>query len=169
LCRVQPPGAAPEAPISEISSVFPIPPEPAPRAAVKERRFRARAAARPKATFLLQGRFLIRRSRASGTPRGRMNDSPARRALRQAGPTARYPAAPLPPLFLDGPTLDAPDCVADPDPRSRREAAACFRAIPFGAAPHFAIWPSPHPRIRWTVASRASAACAGHETRPPPS
>lgn len=74
-------------------------------------------------------------------------------------------AAPI----LDGPTLDAPDCVADPDPRSQRAAALRFRAIPFGAAPRVAIRPSPNPRIRWTVASPARAVCARRPTRPPPS
>src|SRR3954447_18575747 len=47
LCRVQPPGAAPETSNSEDSSVFPIPPQPAQRAADKERRFRARAVSGP--------------------------------------------------------------------------------------------------------------------------
>jgi hypothetical protein len=32
-------------------------------------------------------------------------------------------AAALPPLFLDGPTLDAPDCVAEPDRRNHCAAA----------------------------------------------
>src|SRR5206468_1144189 len=44
LCRVQPPGAAPEPSNSGDSSVFPIPPQPVQRAADTERRFRARAA-----------------------------------------------------------------------------------------------------------------------------
>src|SRR6202034_1728386 len=65
----------------------------------------------------------------------------------------------LPPTCSDGPTLDAPDCVADQDPRKNRYAAERkLRASPyslritFGGAPRVAFWPSPHPRIRWTVA-----------------
>src|SRR4051794_3818676 len=76
----------------------------------------------------------------------------------------------------DGPTLDAPDCVADQDPRNDRDDAErklgtslCFIAIPFGVAPRVAFWPSPHPRIRWTVASPGGAIRAHGNTRPPPS
>ena len=82
----------------------------------------------------------------------------------------------LPPTCSDGPTLDAPDCVADQDPRNdRADAKRKLRASsrsggsPFGAAPRFAFWPSPHPRIRWTVASPGRAICARHAPRPPPS
>src|ERR1035437_16935 len=82
----------------------------------------------------------------------------------------------LPPTCSDGPTLDAPDCVADHDPREDRADAerklrpSFFSAgIAFGAAPRVAFWPSPHPRIRWTVASPGGAIRAHGHTRPPPS
>jgi hypothetical protein len=75
----------------------------------------------------------------------------------------------------DGPTLDAPDCVTDqPQRKIRRQAerqlrpAARSARIRVGAAHAVAIWPSPHPRIRWTVASPDSASCAHGPTRPPP-
>jgi hypothetical protein len=80
------------------------------------------------------------------------------------------------PRFLDGPTLDAPDCVADQDPRKNRadaerklRASSCFARIPFGRAPRVAFRPSPHPRIRWTVASPGGATRAYRDTRSPPS
>src|SRR2546421_12629718 len=47
LCRVQPPGAAPETSNVGVSSVFPIPPQPAQRAADMEWRFWGPAGARP--------------------------------------------------------------------------------------------------------------------------
>ena len=81
----------------------------------------------------------------------------------------------LPPTLLDGPTLDAPDCIANQDPGSiRGSAERQFRSscplpvIRFGEAPRVAFRPSPHPRIRWTVASPDSAANALGSTRPPP-
>ena len=149
------------------SSVFPAPPEPAQRAADKERRFRARAACGPRLHYLFQGQFdtaqLIIRLREE-----RICDR--RRALwRHAGLSATDQAAPCRQRFLDGPTLDAPDCVADPDPWNHCADAPCFLAIPFGTAPRVAFWPSPHPRIRWTVASPGRARCAHRHTRPPPS
>src|SRR6476661_788014 len=81
----------------------------------------------------------------------------------------------LPPTCLDGPTLDAPDCITDQDRRNRADAERKLRAsfcsarIRFGPAPRVAFWPSPHPRIRWTVASPGSAVRAYRDTRPPPS
>ena len=100
-----------------------------------------------------------------------------RRALRRrTGPSAIDTAVSFPPTCLDGPTLDAPDCVADQDPRNdRADAKRKLRTSPrsggspFGAAPRSAFWPSPHPRIRWTVASPGRAICARHAPRPPPS
>ena len=81
----------------------------------------------------------------------------------------------LPPTCSDGPTLDAPDCVADHDPRKNRagaerklRASRYSAGIAFGGAPRIAFWPSPHPRIRWTVASPGSAKRASRDTRPPP-
>ena len=75
----------------------------------------------------------------------------------------------------DGPTLDAPDCVADQDPRTIRDTAEprlraplCANGIRFGEAPRVAFWPSPHPRIRWTVASPGGAIRAHGKPRPPP-
>ena len=74
----------------------------------------------------------------------------------------------------DGPTLDAPDCVAKPILRTiradaeRQLRAASSAAIAHGAAPWVALRPSPHPRIRWTVASPGSAIRAHGQTRPPP-
>jgi len=173
LCRVQPPGAAQEALKSGDSSVFPALPQPAQRAADKEWRFQARAASGPRSPSRSRdgSRFGITDYRAAG-PRyamsgGRFGAVPGRQ--RQ---TRRL----LPPTCSDGPTLDAPDCVADQDPRKNRADAerklrASFRSarIPFGRAPRVAFWPSPHPRIRWTVASPGGAIRAYRDTRPPPS
>jgi hypothetical protein len=82
----------------------------------------------------------------------------------------------LPPTCSDGPTLDAPDCVADHDPRKNRadaerklRASFCSVRIPVGPALRVAFRPSPHPRIRWTVASPGRAIRAHGITRPPPS
>ena len=108
-------------------------------------------------------------------PRGPICDG--RRAFRRrTGPSAIDTAVSFPPTCLDGPTLDAPDCVADQDPRNdRADAKRKLRTSPrsdgspFGAAPRSVFWPSPHPRIRWTVASPGRAICARHAPRPPPS
>jgi hypothetical protein len=87
--------------------------------------------------------------------------------------TRRRPCRPHVP---DGPTLDAPEYVADHDPRKKRAGAErklhpSFRSpgIPVGPAPRVAFRPSPHPRIRWTVASPGGAIRARRHTRPPPS
>ena len=141
----------------------------------QERRFRARAASGPR--YFLCSRDGLRHGRT---------DYPDPKAVRYAMAGERFGAAPglqrktrrsiLPPTCSDGPTLDAPDCVADQDPRNDRDdAKRKLRAShrpggpPFGAAPRFAFWPSPHPRIRWTVASPGRAICARHAPRPPPS
>ena len=156
------------------SSVFPIPPQPAQRAADKERRFRARAASGPRLPSCSRDGF-----------RHGMTDYPGRRP-RYAMAGERFGAAPglqrqtrrhlWPPTCLDGPTLNAPDRVAEQDsPNNRADAGRklrttlCFGGIRFGPAPRDAFWPSPHPRIRWTVASPGSATRAYRETRPPPS
>jgi hypothetical protein len=75
----------------------------------------------------------------------------------------------------DGPTLDAPDCIADQNPQKIRILAERQLRLPFylpdagfGSAPRVAFRSSPHPRIRWTVASPDSAPCALGSTRPPP-
>ena len=156
------------------SSVFPIPPQPAQRAADKERRFRARAASSPR---------LPSCSRDSQTRHNRLS-GPHRARYAMAG--ERFGAAPgfqrqtrrrlLPPTCSDGPTLDAPNSVADHGPRNKSadagrklRASSCSAGIPFGPAPRVAFWPSPHPRIRWTVASTGRAIRAHGHTRPPPS
>src|SRR3954468_4896168 len=73
----------------------------------------------------------------------------------------------LPPTCSDGPTLDAPDCVADHNPGTiRLDAEPRLRAWrrsdrnTIGTAPRVVFRPSPHPRIRWTVASPGGAARA---------
>ena len=86
-------------------------------------------------------------------------------------------AAKVPPTELNGPTLDAPDCSADRDinsgkssPNSTRiNRASCFAGVEFGTALRAAFRPSPHPRIRWTVASPDRAFRAGRSARRPPS
>ena len=157
------------------SSVFPIPPQPAQRAADKERRFRARAVSGPRLPSCSRDGFRHDLTDYRGLQRPDM---------RTAG--ERFGAAPgfqrqirrrcLPPTLLDGPTLDAPDCIAEPEPgKNRADAKRKLRAPPcsvrimFGGAPRVAFWPSPHPRIRWTVASPGRATRAHRHTRPPPS
>ena len=158
---------------SEVPASFRSPPRPAQRAADKEGRFRARAASGPRLPSCSR----------DGFGRG-ITDYPGRKApicggrrapWRHAGPSATDKAALLPPKCSDGPTLDAPDCVADHDPPNIRadaerklRASLCSARIPFGPAPRVAFWPSPHPRIRWTVVSPGGAIRAGHGTRPPP-
>jgi len=154
------------------SGVFPIPPQPAQRAADKERRFPARAASGPRLPSCSRDGFRhgITDYRAAW-PRYAM-------AGRRFGATPGFQRPTrrrlLPPTCSDGPTLDAPDCVADDDPRNRADAerklraSLCSARIPFGSAPRVAFWPSPHPRIRWTVASPGRAICACRDTRPPP-
>ena len=162
--------------LSGDSSVFPFPPQPAQRAADKEWRFRARAASGPRLPSCSRDGL-----RDGATE---YQDPPTGPDMRTAGEC--FGAAPgfqrqtrrrlLPPTCSDGPTLDAPDCVADHDPGNNRadaerklHATFCFQRIPFGPAPRVAFWPSPHPRIRWTVASPGGAIRAYRDTRPPPS
>jgi hypothetical protein len=124
---------------------------------------------------LVQGRLQTRHNRLSGPLKGSTYDG--RRALRRrAGASAIDKAAPFAANCSDGPTLDAPDCVADHDPRNNRadaerklRASFCSDGIPFGVATRVAFRPSPHPRIRWTVASPGGAIRAHGHTRPPPS
>ena len=155
------------------SSVFPIPPRPAQRAADKERRFRARAASGPRLPSCSRDGF---RNGMADYPGRKAPICDGRRALRRrAGPSATDKTALLPPMCSDGPTLDAPDCVADDDPwknradAERKLCASLCPGIAFGRAPRLAFWPSPHPRIRWTVASPGRAIRAHRDTRPPPS
>jgi len=129
---------------------------------------------RSQVTILFQGRLQTQHNRLSGF------------TARYAMAGERFGAAPgfqrqtrrrlLPPTCSDGPTLDAPDCVADHDPGKNRadaerklRASFCSQGIPFGVATRVAFWPSPHPRIRWTVASPGGAIRAPGRTRPPPS
>ena len=84
-------------------------------------------------------------------------------------------AASLSPSIPDGPTLDAPDSIADQNPgpirghAERQLRSSCpVPGFRFGSAPLLAFRSSPHPRIRWTVASPGSAARALGSTRPPP-
>ena len=154
LCRVQPPGAAPETSSCGVSSVFPIPPQPAQRAADKERRFRARAASGPRLPFCSRDGFDSAQPIVG--PQGAGMRSPAGALAPRRAVSERQGGKLSPPTCLDGPTLDAPECKADRDPRSKRADAepkprASF-GIPVGGA-KAAFWPSPHPRIRWTVAS----------------
>jgi len=131
---------------------FSGPPQPAQRAADKERRFRARAASGPRSPSRSRDgfRFGLTDYRAAG--------------LRYAMSGGRLGAVPglqrqtrrlLPPTCSDGPTLDAPDCVVDHDSGKNCAdaepllcASFCIPGIPFGEARPFAFWPSPHPRIR---------------------
>jgi hypothetical protein len=154
------------------SSVFPIPPQPAQRAADKEWRFQARAASGPRLPSCSRDGS---RNGVAEYPGRKAPICGSRRApWRHAGPSATDNAALLPPKCLDGPTLDAPDCVAADDlGKNRAEAerklcASFCSGIAFGGAPRLAFWPSPHPRIRWTVASPGRAICASRDTRPPP-
>jgi hypothetical protein len=99
------------------------------------------------------------------------------RVLRRAG--RQQKAAPLPPRCSDGPTLDAPDCDADRDPggnyadaKQKLRASPCtdlaIGDLPFSKALKGVFRPSPHPRIRSTVASHGRAKCACRPTRRPP-
>ncbi len=120
--------------------------------------------------------FARRYSLISGPQRG-PNANPRRALRRHALPSATNKGD----IFCrhrvpDGPTLDAPDCIADQNPRKtrfdaeRRQLCAPFHStdIRFGSAFQVAFRPSPHPRIRWTVASPDRALCALGPTRPPP-
>ena len=154
--------------------------QPALRAADTERRLRARAASDPR---LLSCKVLS--CSRDGSRHGRTDYPDPKRSDMRWPASALAPRRAfsektrrsiLPPTCSDGPTLDAPDCVADQDPRNDRADAKrklrtspCPGGPPFGAAPRFAFWPSPHPRIRWTVASPGRAICARHAPRPPPS
>jgi len=157
---------------SEDSSVFPIPPRPAQRAADKERRFRARAASGPRLPSCSRDGFRHGKTdywAARPDMRWPASALAPRRAFsdRQGGA--------LPPTCSDGPTLDAPDCIAGTPGKNTADAGRKPRAslsvpgIMFGEARRIAFRPSPHPRIRWTVASSGRAICARRPARPPPS
>ena len=130
---------------------------------------------RPVPGTFLQGRFETRQNRLSG-PQPVRYAMAGRRLGAAPGLQQKIRRCHFPPTCSDGPTLDTPDCVADQDPRNdRADAKRKLRTSPrsggspFGAAPRSAFWPSPHPRIRWTVASPGRAVCARHAPRPPPS
>jgi hypothetical protein len=96
-----------------------------------------------------------------------------------AGPVSTMKAALSCHTNLDGPPLDAPDCYADQGPTqdpcsfqnnsTRNFCATNFNGADFGMGHRFAFWPSPHPRIRWTVASPGRAQGAGRPACRPPS
>jgi len=73
-------------------------------------------------------------------------------------------AAPRRQTVPDGPTFDAPYCVADQIQEKIRAGAErrlcllpCSAGVLVGSAPRTTFRPSPHPRIRWTVASPSGA------------
>ena len=151
---------------------FSGPPQPAQRAAEKEWRFQARAASGPRSPSRSRdgSRFGTTDYRAAG-PRYAMSGGRFGAVPGLQRQTRRL----LPPTCSDGPTLDAPDCVVDQDSGKNcadaepsLRASFCISRIPFGEARSFAFWPSPHPRIRWTVASPGRAKRAHRQTRPPP-
>jgi hypothetical protein len=176
LCRVQPPGAAPEPSRSwrfqRLSD-----PLHSQRSARLRRSGGFEPERRPVPGHSICSRdgFVTRHNRLSGPAGVPVCDG--RRALRRcAGPSATDKRRLLPPTCSDGPTLDAPDCVADQDPwdhcadaRRKLRASLYSRGIMSGPARRVAFWPSPHPRIRWTVASAVRAIRAHGHTRPPPS
>jgi hypothetical protein len=172
LYRVQPPGAAPEPPFLDDSSVLPTFPEPA-RAARSQGGTVPRPRWRPiPGTHALWDGF-ERRCGHNRTRRGPLVISGGRSgAPTKPSATDRRPTAAR--HVPDGPTLDAPDCVAKPILRTshadaeRQLRATSSAAIARGAAPWVALRPSPHPRIRWTVASPLGAISAHGQTRPPP-
>jgi hypothetical protein len=158
-----------------IPASFRSPPRPAQCAADTEWRFRARAASGPRLPSCSRDGFRHGITDYPDRTRSDMRWPASASALFRVF-SDRQGGNPLPPTCSDGPTLDAPDCVADQDPRKDRDDAErklgtplCSGAIPFGVAPRVAFWPSPHPRIRWTVASPGGATCAHGNTRPPPS
>src|SRR3569833_3069208 len=90
-------------------------------------------------------------------------------------PSAHDKAASVAATYSDGPTLDAPDCIADQDQWDIRAAAGPSprpddgtTGTRFGAAQRIAFRPSPHPRIRWTVAPSDSASRARGQPRTSP-
>jgi len=172
LCRVQPPGAAPEPPFWDDSSVFPALPEPARARAAQEGTVPEPERRPIPGTHAPRDGF-ERRYGHNRTRRGPLLISGERSgAAKTAISDHRRPIAAK--QCSDGPTLDAPDCVAKPILRTfradaeRQLRAASSAAIAHGAAPWVALRPSPHPRIRWTVASPLGAVSARGQTRPPP-
>ena len=174
MCRIQPPGAAPEPSNSGDSSVFPT--LHSQRSARLTRSGGFEPERRPvPGSHLVPGTVQRRRDRFIRTPsRARLLWPASALAPRRA--ISDRQGGDLPPTCSDGPTLDAPDCIADHDPRKTRAdaerklcASFCSVRIPFGPALRVAFRPSPHPRIRWTVASPGRAIRAHGTARPPPS
>lgn len=171
LCRIQPPGAAPGLKVrgfQRFSSSFMA---SAARGnevgGFKLRRRRSQVTSVPGTAWTggtarypdpARGRHVISR-RALGA-------KPGQQRLIRGGPS--------PSEISYGPTLDAPDCADQIRPTIRDAAGRslhaprCVLGLPFGPARDVALWPSPHPRIRWTVASPGSAIRAHGESRPPP-
>ena len=174
MCRVQPPGAAPELSYLRIPASF--------RSLRSQRSARLTKSGgfeperRPVPGYHLVPGTASRCGRTDYPgPKGPICDG-RRAPWRRVGLSATDKAAPLPPTCSDGPTLDAPDCVADHDPPRNRadaerklRASLCSARNMFGAALRVAFRPSPHPRIRWTVASPGRATRVRRHTRPPPS
>jgi hypothetical protein len=158
----------------EDSCVFPTPSQPAQRAAGRSR-----------------GGFEPERRRVPGkvypgTAHGgiaRYRHPVQGCALRRFGASASAPPSlqrqtrrrSPPTCSIRADTRDAPDYVADRTTGKTRDDAE--RSLHFalgsagnrfGAAPTIAFRPSPHPRIRWTVASVVHAVSAHGHTRPPP-
>ena len=173
LCHVQPPGAAPEPSdfrrFQRLSD---------PSTGQRSARPVRRAVSSPsgvRSQVTSKGRLQTRHNRLFG-PHWSRYAMAGERSGAAPGLQRKTKAAFCRQRVPDGPTLDAPDCVADQDPRKDRDDAErklgtslCSVAIPFGVAPRVAFWPSPHPRIRWTVASPGGAIRAHGNTRPPPS
>jgi hypothetical protein len=153
------------------SSVFPIPPRPAQRAAAKEWRFPARAASGPRLPSCSRDGF---RNGVAGYRAARRRYAVAGERLGAAPGLQRQTRRHFCRQSVQtGRRFDAPDCSADDPRKNRAEAERKLRAslcsrIALGGAPRLAFWPSPHPRIRWTVASPGRAICACRDTRPPP-
>jgi hypothetical protein len=172
MCRVQPPGAAPEPAFFGRFQRFPAFPEPA-RAARPQGGTVPEPGWRPIPGTHASRDGFERRYGHNRTRRGPSLISSARSGAADQAISDRQ-AAHRRQTCSDGPTLDAPDCVATPILRTiradagRQLRAASSAAIARGAAPRVALRPSPHPRIRWTVASPLGAVSARGQTRPPP-
>jgi hypothetical protein len=174
--------------------VFPVPPQPAPRAADMEWRFEPERRPVPDTFCVARGGLRHGRTDYSALEHDPEDWLPVFRTghTQTRGPICEWPASASAPrrafsegcggnlcrqnIVQTGQPLDAPDCIADQHPPDNRDHARrklrtplCSGGNGLGTAPRFAFWPSPHPRIRWTVASPGGAICARHATRPPPS
>jgi hypothetical protein len=172
LCRVQPPGAAPEPTFFGRFQRSSGPPRAsASRAAARRDGSKPRWRPIPGTHASRDG--FERRYGHNRTRRGPPLISGGRPGAAKTAISDQQ-AAQRRQTCSDGPTLDAPDCIAKPILRTiradaeRQLRAASSAAIAWGAAPWVVLRPSPHPRIRWTVASPLGAVSARGQTRPPP-